>query len=243
MEAVYPPNRWDASPCSAWRPRMFPSPDILPRPQVGLLVEVMVKSPRVRSALSLVLALGLLASATAPLRGQVTRNTDGQRIASVEQSLSLSGFLTGNPGPTSVNWIDGGNRFSYTVVNPQTRSEEIRLYDPATQQDAALLDGSALTLPGDAQPLAYESFQWADDSRHILFLTDFRPIYRNSGVSDFYLYDRETRSLRVAADDARTPQLSGLSAAGPRRRSGLSRLSSISRGSQALSPGSRRWSD
>jgi dipeptidyl-peptidase-4 len=63
-------------------------------------------------------------------------------------------------------------------------------------------------MPGTGQPLAYESFQWARDSRHILFLTDFRPIYRNSGISDFFLFDRETNTVRVAADDARTAELS-----------------------------------
>ena len=157
--------------------------------------------------LPLAAALLLLVQAAAPASAQVARNASGQRIASVEQSLGLSGLLAGSAGPASVNWIDGGERFSFTVTNPQTRAEEIRQYNPATQQEEALLEGRNLTLPGTGQPLEYESFQWGMDSRTLLFKTDFRPIYRNSGVADFYLYDRESRSLKVAADDARTAEL------------------------------------
>ena len=41
-----------------------------------------------------------------------------------------------------------------------------------------------------------------------MFQTDFRPIYRNSGVADFYVFGVADESLVLAADDARTAELS-----------------------------------
>lgn len=131
-----------------------------------------------------------------------------QRFQSVAEALQASGMLAGGAGPASVNWIDGGDAFSYTRMNPQTRREEIRQYTPGTLSDVVLVDATRLTMPGTNEPFEYESFQFSADSRFLVFQTDFRPIYRNSGVSDFYVYARADGTLRLAADDARTAELS-----------------------------------
>jgi dipeptidyl-peptidase-4 len=131
-----------------------------------------------------------------------------QRIGSVEESLALTGRLAGRAGPASLNWIDEGRRFSYTAVDAQTRRPQVRGFDPATRADELLFDPATLRVPGTSQPLEYESFRWARDSRHIVFQADFRPIYRYSGIADFYIYGVEDRSLVLAADDARTAELS-----------------------------------
>ena len=157
---------------------------------------------------ALVLAAGAAFLFSGALHAQIPGGASGRRIGSVEEALGVSGILAGSPGPASVNWIDAGESFSYTVVDSQTRRETIRRYLVANLQDEVLFDARALTLPGTAEPLEYESFQWARDSRHVLFQSDFRPIYRNSGVSDFYLYDLETKALALVADDARTAELS-----------------------------------
>lgn len=155
-------------------------------------------------AATLVAFLGLAAPASA----QVAATARGQEIASVEEALGVSGVLAGSSGPASVNWIEGGEAFSYTLRNPRTGEPEVRRYDPRTLEDQLLFDRRALTLPGTGEPLEYRSFQWARDSRHLLFQTDFRPIYRRSGISDFYLYDLETQGLTLVGDDARTAELS-----------------------------------
>jgi len=136
------------------------------------------------------------------------QQTGDERLASVEEALIASSILLGRGGPSSVNWIDGGERFSYTVTNPRTRAEEIRRYDPETLDDELLFQARDLTRPGTAEPLVYESFQWARDSRYLVFETDFRPLYRNSGVADFYVYALADKTFRLAADDARTAELS-----------------------------------
>ena len=159
--------------------------------------------------------VGLLALAAclptlpATLAGQAIENAaDGTPLPTVERALGISGILAGRPGPASVNWIDGGASFSYSVRNPRTGSEEIRRFDPVSLQDQRLFDTRELTLDESDEPLDYRSFQWAADSRRILVETDFRPIYRHSGIADFYLYDLEGRRLRQVADDARTAELS-----------------------------------
>ncbi len=143
----------------------------------------------------------------APLVAQQPATVAKQRFATVEEALMASGMLAGRPGPTSVNWLSGGRAFSFTRANPQTRAREVRRYDPNTLQDELLFDNRVLTLPGTTEPLDYQSFQWAPDSRHIMFQANFRPIYRRSGLSDFYLYDVQTKQLRLAAKDARTAEL------------------------------------
>ena len=124
-----------------------------------------------------------------------------QRLTSVEAAIAASGALAGRAGPRSVNWIDDGERFAYTIPNAQTRREEIKRYDPATLKEDLLLDTRELVLPGQTQPMQYRSFQWARDSKHLLFQTNFRPIFRRSGLADFYLCSIPEKSLRITKNN------------------------------------------
>lgn len=148
--------------------------------------------------------LFLLSAATLLPAQQQTK----QRLTSVEEALAAGGALAGRAGPRSVNWIDAGERFAYTINNPQTRREEIKRYDPATLKEDLLLDTRELMLPGQTQPLQYRSFQFARDSKHLLFQTNFRPIFRRSGLADFYMYSIPEKTLQLVAKDARTAELS-----------------------------------
>ena len=131
-----------------------------------------------------------------------------QRLNSVEEALAAGAGLSGRSGPRSVNWIDDGERFAYTINNQQTRREEIKRYDPATLKEDLLLDTRELMLPGQTEPLRYQSFQFARDSKHLLFQTNFRPIFRRSGLADFYMYSIPEKTLQLVAKDARTAELS-----------------------------------
>ncbi len=144
---------------------------------------------------------GIALAGAAPAAAQQPK----ARLGSVAEALAASALLSGAPAPSSVNWIAGG-RFSYSVRSRQ--GSDVRVYDPKNLDDQALFDARALTLPGTGEPLRYRSFQWAGDSSHLLFETNFRPIYRHSGVSDYYLYTIATKALRLVARDARTAALS-----------------------------------
>lgn len=150
-----------------------------------------------------VVAVVSLCAATASAQEPAKR-----KFTSIEEAAAAAGQLAGRPGPRSVNWIDNGERFAFTINNPTTRSEEIRRYDPATLKDDLLLDTRTLTLPGTQEPLQYRSFQWAKDAQHLLFQTNFRPIFRRSGLADFYLYSVPQKTLQLVAKDARTAELS-----------------------------------
>jgi dipeptidyl-peptidase-4 len=131
-----------------------------------------------------------------------------QRFSSIDEALQAGGILSGRQGPRDVNWIEGGRRFSYTDRDPATNAPVIRAYDPPTGQSTVLFTTAGVTLPGTNQPFTYDSFQWAQDSKHLVFQTNFQPIYRRSGISDFYIYSLGDRSLKLATRGARTAELS-----------------------------------
>ena len=110
--------------------------------------------------------------------------------------------LRGKPGPQSVNWINGGQKYSYII------NGEIRAMEPGTLKDELVFNNKGLTFPGTGTAFDYESFQWSHDSQHLVFQSNFRPIYRKSGISDYYIYGLADKQLKLAAKDARTAQLS-----------------------------------
>lgn len=122
--------------------------------------------------------------------------------SSLEDALQSAGKLYGNPGPQSVNWTDGGNKYSYTA------NDEIRSMDPKTLKDELVFANKGLKFPGSDSAFTYESFQWSHDSKHLVFKSNFRPIYRRSGVSDYYIYDLAGKQLKQAAKNARSAELS-----------------------------------
>jgi len=126
----------------------------------------------------------------------------------LKEALLASRKLAGNAGPKDVNWINGGSQYSYITQSKTTKSEEIRSFDPSNGKDELIFNANGLTFPDTIEPFSYRSFHWAKDSRHILFETNFRKIYRRSGISDYYVYSLEDRTLQIAAKNARTAQLS-----------------------------------
>ena len=128
-------------------------------------------------------------------------------FASRQEALTAGRYLSGASGPRNVNWIDGGKRYSYTARG-DSGGEVIRSFDPATGKDELLFSAAGLKFPGTDKPFNYGSFQWARDSKHLVFQTNFRPVYRRSGTSDYYVYTLATRGLQLAAQGARTAELS-----------------------------------
>jgi dipeptidyl-peptidase-4 len=125
-----------------------------------------------------------------------------ERYATLPQALAATGQLTGSTGPRSVNWIEGGSKFSY--IDGQ---RIIKTLSPKNQTEVVVFDGSQLKFPGTDKAFTYGSFQWSKDSKNILFQTNFRPVYRRSGVSDYYVYSVADKSLKLVAKDAQTAEL------------------------------------
>ncbi|MGV3559403.1 S9 family peptidase [Larkinella arboricola] len=125
-----------------------------------------------------------------------------QRFQNLQQALASTGRLAGSQGPASVNWIDGGTRFSFIDKGV------IKSFSPKDGREEVVFDGSKLTFPGTDKSFAYESFQWSKDSKNLFFQTNFRPVWRRSGISDYYVYSVADKSLKLVAKDAQTAELS-----------------------------------
>ena len=145
---------------------------------------------------ALVVALPFVASAQ-----------DKQRFATMDEAFQATPILNGRQGPRNVNWIEGGKRFSY-IDRDSRGTPVIRAFDPATGRDTLLFTSSGLTFPGTNQPFSYDSFEWARDSKHLVFQSNFQPIFRRSGISDFYIYSLSDHGMQLATKRARTAELS-----------------------------------
>jgi dipeptidyl-peptidase-4 len=126
----------------------------------------------------------------------------GSQYNSLPEALQAGFRLRGKSGPASVNWIDNGNQYSFIA------GDEIHSMDPKTLQETTVFSSNGVHFPGSTTPFSYESFQWSKDSKHLVFRTNFRHIFRNSGISDYYIYDVATKQLQQAAKDARSAELS-----------------------------------
>ena len=125
-----------------------------------------------------------------------------QAYGSIGDAWRGGAQLWGKSGPASVNWINGGDQYSCSS------GDEIHVMDPGTVQEKTVFNTTGVSFPGSGQPFSYLSFQWSHDSRHLVFRSNFRHIYRHSGISDYYIYDVEGRQLKQAAKDARSAELS-----------------------------------
>ncbi|MEX0610378.1 MAG: S9 family peptidase [Balneolaceae bacterium] len=133
---------------------------------------------------------------------------DKTRYANIQEALYAGGQLSGGSGPGNVVWINNGQQYSYTQRNPETKASEIRSYNPETGEDNLIFVNTDFTFPGTDDEFVYQSFQWTEDSKYLVFQSNFRPIYRRSGVSDYYYYSVDDDELNVLVKDAMTAELS-----------------------------------
>ena len=129
-----------------------------------------------------------------------------ETYVSLADALRSQIQLAGNKGPQNINWIDDGERFSYLAQ--AENGQAIRSYDPASGKDQLVFDGAGLTFPGGDKPFNYQSFQWSKDSKFILFKSNFRKVWRRSGISDYYLCSLEDKTVTLVAQNAFTAELS-----------------------------------
>ncbi|HKL16393.1 MAG TPA: hypothetical protein VJ915_12195, partial [Balneolaceae bacterium] len=50
---------------------------------------------------------------------------------SLQHALFSGGQLSGERGPQNVQWIEGGERYSYMVTDSESGTSEIRAFDPS----------------------------------------------------------------------------------------------------------------
>jgi dipeptidyl-peptidase 4 len=138
----------------------------------------------------------------------VEAQQENQRYQDIRQALSASGILSGDNGPQNIIWIENGKRYSYYSDNRQTGVREIRAYSPVDDSDELIFSPADHTFPETDRAFSFRSFQWSDDFRYLVFQTNFTPVYRYSGISDYYYYSLEDESIQLVAEDAFTAELS-----------------------------------
>lgn len=131
-----------------------------------------------------------------------------QEYQSLQHALFSAGQLTGDQGPQNVTWIDGGERFYYMVYNHMDQTSEIRVYDPVSGSDDIIFRNIDHNYPGTNDPFHFRSFQWSQDFRYLVFQSDFRPIYRYSGIANYFYYSIDDGTLELIAEHAFTAELS-----------------------------------
>ncbi len=131
-----------------------------------------------------------------------------QRYNDLQDALYSRAKLNGRTGPQNVNWINKGEQFSYVKTNTNDGSKEIRSFIPKSGDDALVFNGKGLKFPGTTDNFNYSSFQWTQDSKYILFKSNFRPVWRRSGISDYYIYSVDKGNLVLVAKDAQTAEVS-----------------------------------
>ena len=131
-----------------------------------------------------------------------------QTYQNLQEALFSRSKLSGGSGPQNINWINNGDKFSYVNTNREDGSQEIRTFIPKTKRDELVFDGADLTFPNSENDFEYAAFQWSEDSKYILFKSNFRKVWRNSGISDYYFYSIADKTLKLVAKDAQTAELS-----------------------------------
>ncbi len=131
-----------------------------------------------------------------------------EQYQNLRHALFSSAHLTGDQGPQNITWIDGGDRFSYMEYSFESSGNEIWAVDPVTNEEELIFRTSDHTYPDSEDPFHFRSFQWSDDFQYLVFQTDFRPVYRYSGIADYYKYSLESETFEQIASDAFTAELS-----------------------------------
>jgi len=124
------------------------------------------------------------------------------QYTSLNDALTTGRVLRGKSGPRNIDWINGGDQYSFAG------KDGISSMDPATLKESVIFNNADLKYPGTDKSFEYEKFDWTHDFKHLVFQTNFRKIYRRSGVSDYYVYDIQNKQLKVAAKNARSAELS-----------------------------------
>ena len=150
--------------------------------------------------LSCLLPVCLVFVALTPTGAQSSADLDGElRRIFASDEWSAKAF-----GPA--HWTPDGRSYSMAERNAATGREEVVAYDAAAGTREVLVDAAALTPPG-AAPLDIEAYSFSPDRRRLLIFTNARRVWREPTRGDYWLLDRDARSLRKLGGDAAASSL------------------------------------
>lgn len=137
---------------------------------------------------------------------QTASSQEKKEFVNMLDANRASTLLSGGSGPAGVTWIEDGKRYSY--IKRANNIRQIWAYDPRTEKDELIFDPAGMTIPGSNTVFAFGSFQWSKDSKFILFQSNFRSVWRRTGIADYYFYSTTDKTLKLVAKDAQTAEIS-----------------------------------
>jgi dipeptidyl-peptidase 4 len=132
-------------------------------------------------------------------------STQGQekiKMKNINDMIPVNRALFGKSGPENVHWIEGGERYAFTM-SLDTSGTEIRLMDPATGKDTLLFSTRGLFFPGTQNKFLFADFEWINDSKFLVLQSNLKRVYQHSATSDYYVYNFEDKSLKLITKNAR----------------------------------------
>lgn len=125
---------------------------------------------------------------------------------SIREALVAGRALRGDSGPSGVEWMGSGDRYSFSKRDGMDQQIWIRNVKEGTEE--MVFQTSGHTFPGTETPFRFRSFSWTRDYRYLLFQTNFRPIWRYSGDADYYYYSLEDQGMKLIVEAAFTAEVS-----------------------------------
>jgi dipeptidyl-peptidase 4 len=106
--------------------------------------------------------------------------------AAAQQELTIQRVFGGEfrlQGVPEAHWMNDGQRFSYI------RDADLVAEDARTGRSTVLVQGARLTLPGRAEPVEIEGYEWSADERKLLIYSESQPVWRQNTKGRYYVYD------------------------------------------------------
>ncbi len=137
----------------------------------------------------------LVCGALAPVTAQSQRLVD-----QLQRIFHSSDYSPETFGPAV--WFDDNRSYGMVERTGAGGTQELVAYDAISGARTVLADASSLTPKGGAAPLAIAGYAWTPDRRRVLIFTNTRPVWRLNTRGDYWVLDRDTRSLRKMGGDA-----------------------------------------
>jgi dipeptidyl-peptidase-4 len=99
-------------------------------------------------------------------------------------------------------WLEDGRSYGLIERSSSGDARVLVAYATATGSREVLADAALLTPAGATAPLTVASYAWSRDRRQALLFTNTRKVWRENTRGDYWLLDREARSLRKIGGNA-----------------------------------------
>jgi dipeptidyl-peptidase-4 len=148
-------------------------------------------APRIRAALT---ALAVAGAIVVPRAQSPALDRELRRI------FQSNDYAAETFGPSM--WLEGGRSYGVIERSSEGAARILVAYDTATGKREVLADAALLTPSGAAAPLAVASYAWSPDRRRALLFTNTKKVWRENTRGDYWLLDRDARSLRKLGGNA-----------------------------------------